>query len=88
MITLLIHDILLVRNRKGSVNMSKLIYTDTLTNENLGDYNQTMERLKNQPIRQQAFKRFTDYYYNNHGWFAAYLSDLYVINIKPTKEVN
>ena len=62
--------------------MSKLIYTDTLTSEILGNYEQTLKHLKDQPIRHQAFKRFTDYY-NDHGWYGGYCADLYVINIQP-----
>ena len=71
---------------KGSVNMVKLIYVDLLTNEVIGDYKQTIDHLKDQPIRQSAFKRFTEYY-NTHGWYGGYCGDLYVINLQSTKEV-
>ena len=60
--------------------MVKLIYIDKITNETLGDYEQTLKRLKDQPTRQNDFKDFTEYY-SIHGWYGGYCGDLHTIKI-------
>ena len=61
--------------------MENIIIIDLETNKEIGTIEEVRSFLKLEHVRRKAFNRFFNYY-QKHGWYGGFNSDLYTINLQ------